>query len=66
MFNMWPYKNISHIQMFLFSNPTHKIQIEIANRWDITNNKAHAPIIVINQIETKNNNQIIFIRVKSH
>jgi hypothetical protein len=32
----------------------------------MTNSKAHAPITVINQIETNNNNQIMFIKVKSH
>ncbi len=33
--------------IFIFSNPTHKTKIGIANRWETTNNKPLGPIIMI-------------------
>jgi hypothetical protein len=45
--SMWPPKHVSHIQGFghllLFSNPTHKTKIGIANRWDTT--KSEQPML---------------------
>jgi hypothetical protein len=47
--------------LLFFSNPTHQTKIGTAYRWEITNNKLHKLIIMIDQSEIERNSYIIFI-----
>ncbi len=55
--------NILHIQvqLFTFLQPHHKTETRIANRWGISNNKPHEPIIMMGPSETFFKKYFIFI-----
>jgi hypothetical protein len=55
----------SNSSYLVFRNPSDKTKIGIANRWGITNSKPPGPIIMMNQSETLNNSQVIFIALFS-
>ncbi len=51
----------SKFNYLLFCNPNNKIETKIENRWEIINNKPNGPIIMIGQLETRNNNHISYL-----